>query len=47
MGRSRRRRPEPRSADASFERLLSGFRRSEERRGNSWNVQPVGPGRSD
>ncbi|WP_188700181.1 hypothetical protein [Microbacterium nanhaiense] len=47
MGRSRRRRPEPRSTDESFERLVSGFRRTEERRGGAWNVQPVGQGRSE
>lgn len=47
MGRSRRRRPQPRSSDASFERLLSGWRRTETRRGAEWNVQPIGQGRSE
>ncbi|NHI16904.1 hypothetical protein [Microbacterium excoecariae] len=48
MGRSRRRpRSRESSSDASFERLLSGWRRTETRRGSSWSVQPVGPGRSE
>lgn len=39
MPRSNRRRPH--SADASFERLITGWKRSELRRGVEWIVQPV------
>lgn len=39
MPRANRRRPH-RSAD-SFERFLSGFKRTEVRRGAQWTVQPV------
>ncbi|ALJ20298.1 hypothetical protein [Microbacterium sp. No. 7] len=39
MPRSHRRRPE--RADDSFERLLSGWKRTETRRGQEWTVQPV------
>lgn len=51
MPRSNRpRRPRP-GDDGSDEedlgRLLSGWRRTEVRRGRSWNVQPVGIGRSE
>ncbi|HCJ48079.1 hypothetical protein LG315_06350 [Microbacterium marinum] len=39
MPRSNRRRPsEP---DASFDRLLSGWKRTERRRGAEWTVQPL------
>ena len=41
MARSRRRRS-ARTADDSFERLLSGWKRTETRRGITWTVQPVG-----
>jgi len=47
MGRSRRHRPERRAPDDSLERLISGWRRTESRRGSEWNVQPVGQGRSE
>lgn len=40
MPRSHRRRPEDRSND-SFERFVSGHRRTEFRRGAEWNVQPI------
>lgn len=40
MARSRRRRS-ARTADDSFERLLSGWKRTETRRGVEWTVQPV------
>jgi len=40
MPRSHRRRPEARSDD-SFDRLLAGWKRTEERRGREWTVQPV------
>jgi hypothetical protein len=38
-----RRRPGNRSedGDAGLDRLLAGWRRTEERRGAEWNVQPV------
>lgn len=39
MPRSNRRRPEP--DDASLDRLLSGFKRTESKRGGAWTVQPV------
>jgi len=39
MPRSNRRRPEP--PDDSFDRLLSGWKRTETRRGSAWTVQPV------
>ena len=43
MPRSRRRRAAtPRSSDDSFDRLLSGWKRTEHRRGREWTVQPVG-----
>jgi hypothetical protein len=41
MPRSHRRRPEPDDADDSFQRLLSGWKRTETRRGAEWTVQPV------
>lgn len=41
MPRSRRRRPEPRDSDDSFDRLLAGWKRTETRRGQEWTVQPV------
>lgn len=41
MPRSRRSRPARPDADASFERLLAGWKRSESRRGSEWTVQPV------
>ncbi len=41
MARSRRRRAPQSAADESFERLLSGWKRSETRRGQEWTVQPV------
>lgn len=41
MPRSNRRRPAS-AGDDSFERLLAGWKRTEERRGVSWTVQPVG-----
>ena len=41
MPRSRRRRPEPRDHDESFDRLLAGWKRTETRRGQEWTVQPV------
>ncbi|MDD7929768.1 hypothetical protein [Microbacterium thalli] len=39
MPRSHRRRPDP--PDDSLERLLSGWKRSETRRGAEWTVQPI------
>ncbi|MGO2518903.1 MAG: hypothetical protein ACTH8F_02170 [Microbacterium sp.] len=41
MPRSHKRRPERPAADASFERLLAGWKRTETRRGREWNVQPI------
>lgn len=41
MPRSHRRRPEPSSSDDSFDRLLSGWKRSEYRQGREWIVQPL------
>ena len=41
MPRSRRRRRPETAADASFERLLAGWKRTEMRRGQEWTVQPV------
>ncbi|MGN8552711.1 UNVERIFIED_CONTAM: hypothetical protein OHV15_09015 [Microbacterium sp. SLM126] len=40
MPRSNRRRPDS-SGDDSFERMLSGWKRTERRRGVEWTVQPV------
>ncbi|MBD7956593.1 hypothetical protein H9651_02970 [Microbacterium sp. Sa4CUA7] len=40
MPRSHRRRPTP-ARDASLERLIAGWRRTEVRRGVEWTVQPV------
>ncbi|MFT3799293.1 hypothetical protein [Microbacterium sp.] len=40
MPRANRRQPEP--SDDSFERLLTGWKRSETRGGAQWTVQPVG-----
>jgi hypothetical protein len=42
MPRSNRRRPDP-ADDPSFERLLSGWKRTEVKRGVAWTVQPVSP----
>lgn len=39
MPRSHRRRPDP--GDASFDRLLAGWKRTETRRGAEWTVQPI------
>lgn len=39
MPRTNRRRPDP--GDDSFDRLLSGWKRTEIRRGLTWTVQPV------
>ncbi|MCT9820295.1 hypothetical protein N3K63_08365 [Microbacterium sp. W1N] len=39
MPRANRRRPS--GGDESFERLLSGWKRTETRRGREWTVQPV------
>ncbi|MFT4211653.1 MAG: hypothetical protein QM626_07240 [Microbacterium sp.] len=47
MARSRRRRPDARAADAGFDRLLAGWKRTETRRGVSWTVQPVSAGRAE
>ncbi|GGD77045.1 hypothetical protein [Microbacterium murale] len=41
MPRSHRRRQERPDADDSFDRLLSGWKRSETRQGREWTVQPV------
>ncbi|WP_144796333.1 hypothetical protein [Microbacterium paludicola] len=41
MPRSNRRRREDPGADESFQRLLTGWKRSETRHGREWNVQPV------
>lgn len=42
MPRSHRRRADPpRPSDDSFERLLSGWKRTEQRAGREWIVQPV------
>lgn len=40
MPRSNRRRPS--GPDESFDRLLSGWKRTETRRGSEWTVQPLG-----
>jgi hypothetical protein len=40
MPRSNRRRRES-GADASFERLVAGWKRTEMRRGVEWTVQPI------
>lgn len=40
MPRSNRRRPEDAGGD-SFDRLVSGWKRTETRRGAEWTVQPV------
>ncbi|WP_040165271.1 hypothetical protein [Microbacterium gorillae] len=39
--RRRKRTESSQRADDSFDRLLSGWKRSESRRGAEWNVQPV------
>lgn len=39
MPRANRRQPSP--ADDSFDRLLSGWKRTESKRGVEWTVQPV------
>lgn len=39
MPRSNRRRDEP--SNDSFDRLLSGWKRTETRRGTQWTVQPI------
>lgn len=39
MPRANRRRPDP--GDDSFDRLLTGWKRTEVRRGVTWTVQPV------
>ncbi|MFT4051739.1 MAG: hypothetical protein QM677_05750 [Microbacterium sp.] len=44
MPRRARRRPDP--ADDSIDRLLSGWKRTEVRRGISWTVQPVSAARA-
>ena len=41
MPRSNRRRPGA-AGNESFERLVSGWKRTETRRGTEWTVQPVG-----
>ncbi|WP_353111324.1 hypothetical protein [Microbacterium sp.] len=41
MARSRRRRPDSSAADESLDRLISGWKRTESRRGQEWSVQPV------
>ena len=41
MARSRRRRPERRDVDASIERLITGWKRTEVRAGREWTVQPI------
>ena len=41
MPRSHRRRRDDEGRDDSFERLLSGWKRTEVRRGVQWTVQPV------
>ncbi|MDZ8201934.1 hypothetical protein RZO50_10430 [Microbacterium sp. SSW1-59] len=41
MPRSNRRRRDSTAGDASFERLLAGWKRTEVRRGSAWTVQPV------
>jgi hypothetical protein len=43
---NRRRRDGDESGDASFERLLSGWKRTETRRGFEWTVQPVSAGQA-
>lgn len=45
MPRANRRRREP--GDDSFDRLLSGWKRTEVRRGVTWTVQPVGAGQGE
>jgi len=45
MPRAHRRRPDP-GPDESWERLLSGWKRTETRRGLSWTVQPVAASRA-
>lgn len=45
MGRPNRRRPDPPGED-SFERLRSGWKRTEARRGGTWTVQPVSGSRA-
>ncbi|MDI6942027.1 hypothetical protein QMO46_00750 [Microbacterium barkeri] len=46
MPRSNRRRRDS-GGDASLDRFIAGWRRTEFRRGHEWSVQPVGPGRSE
>lgn len=47
MPRSRRRRPATsRSSDEAFDRLLSGWKRTEHRRGSEWTVQPLSAARA-
>ncbi|MFJ2552517.1 hypothetical protein [Microbacterium sp. NPDC087591] len=41
MPRSRKRHPARPDAEASLERLMAGWKRSETRRGAEWTVQPV------
>lgn len=41
MPRSRRRRRPESAADDSLDRLISGWKRTEIRRGTEWTVQPV------
>jgi len=41
--RPRRQRPVREGGDDSLDRLLTGWRRTEVRRGVAWNVQPVSP----
>ena len=46
MARSNRRRRDSAAGDASFERLLAGWKRPEVRRGVEWTVQPVSAARA-
>ncbi|GAA4764385.1 MULTISPECIES: hypothetical protein [Microbacterium] len=46
MPRSNRRRRDD-GPDASIERLIAGWRRTETRRGREWSVQPMPSGRSE
>ncbi|WP_067160519.1 hypothetical protein [Microbacterium sp. TNHR37B] len=41
MPRSHRRRRDSSAGDASFERLLAGWKRTEVRHGREWTIQPV------
>ena len=45
MPRSNRRRPDE-TGDEAFERLVSGWKRTEVRRGVEWTVQPVASARA-